>query len=173
MDQQLRDFVQSFLQKEHDAIVVKSTTRVDSIFKSAVHALDAFFGPGLESGIVRPETPDSQWFSQMEEQVKSNAPRKPFLIRSYQHSTYGLLYRFYVSTNRIKGRDYFASYLAATRHDALAVIPRYLIDEMHARWEWNGGANIHGSGRFLEVVRFQPPTNARDLADYESSQGTF
>jgi hypothetical protein len=164
------DFIREFLDAEYAAMVAVATERDNAILQRGIHHANSFFAEGLDSKIFRSEDADEEFFADMADQLEDDAPRKLFLVRSYAEPSFGVVHRCYASTTRIKGTTYFNTLFVAPTDEGLKIVSRYTIDRGHTAWEHSGGARFSQAGKQTAVIRLKPPTDARDLADYESDE---
>jgi hypothetical protein len=166
-------FFQSFIDKEYEITLASVCSEIDAKgFMKRVEELERFYSEGLKSGILRFRQPNDPDFEEQKNTILINACRTCFIIRSYKHKEYGMVYRFYTGTDRIKGKVYFNSYYIAKLEAGYRIISVFLINERHTGWERRQGANLMREGLvFTGVWRIVEPNNPMDIEDFKSEGG--
>jgi len=173
MSQNAVDYVRSFIAAEHGARVAIAVERDAARVQEKIAAVDAFFGPGLDSRLFQPEDADDDYFEQMAEQVSDEAPRTLMLVRGYRHPALGEIHRCYTTSTWVGKPRYFNCFYLGETAEGMRIVARYTCNREHSGWDWSGGASIGGHGEQLYVERFVAPADPRDLEDYESDEARF
>lgn len=166
-------FFEKFLEKEYEVTLASVSDEIDAErFMNEVKELDSYYREGLKSGVLRIRQPGDFNFEEKKLELQIKACRTCFLLRSYQHKEYGIVYRFYTGTDRTKGKTYYHSYYVAKLGEKYQIIAVYLINERHNGWERRQGVNWEKETiEFTGVWRIVEPYNDTDLEDYRSEQG--
>lgn len=173
IEKEALEFLQNFLETEYKITLAKAREDLNQEgFNKEVEKLDAFYMKGLKSGVIRSRNPGDEDFSLHVEEIKFKAMRKIFLIRTYKHTDYEMVYRAYVSTDREKGERYFYSYYFAKVEEDYKIIAQYIINDARTGWDWKQGMKFKiNTLEFLGVSRFIEPNQAKDCEDYKSEAG--
>lgn len=174
-----REFIEAFLKAQYAATMAQGREDLnEGGFQQEVAKLNSYFKldvfyPDREPPIPkRTQRPGDAAFAELAEQLQINAVRRLFLVRAYEHSEWGVIYRIYVGTDRKKGNQYFFSYYIAKVAADYKIIAQYLINSNHTGWEWSQGLRLHNKPlTFAGVWRFTEPAKEKDQQDYYSEEG--
>lgn len=176
---EVANFIDNFLQTQYEVTMAQVREDLDEEgFKqeaakmNAFFKLDIFYPEGAPPRIKRAHRPGEPAFAELAEQLQNKAVRKLFLVRAYEHSEWGVIYRIYVGTDRKTGSQYFFSYYLTKVAEGYKIIAQYLINDNHTSWEWSQGVRLHKQPMtFAGVWRFTEPTKEKDQEDYSSEEG--
>jgi hypothetical protein len=183
MAQEILDFINAFLDAEHEALIAQYTEHDKNIFEGKKAILERFLSCGVESELSQPLSPDEAWFENGRRIVESGSliPRMLFQIKIYDHPVFATLYRAYVSLNSLpigKRSMYFANFFAADTDEGLKIVSRYDIDmipdqegvrlkDASLSWIWHSGKQISTLGKLVKTYKFKAPDNPEHLIEYQ------
>lgn len=169
-------FIRAFLEAEYQVYLTHATEPDNTVFQARVEEYLNFFAFKVsrsEVFLFRPATIDTDWFEENQDRAEEIEPRKLFLIRTYQHPEFGVIHRCYVGDEYEGNCDYAACFCIGEHANEVKIISRHLMNWVHTGWDWTGGKRMKDFGQLINVLRFQVPEHAKDLADYESETGTI
>lgn len=175
------ELIQNFVVQEYEVLIKIRTESDVPLIEMKLNALNQFFqGFGFTSDLT---ISSSRNLEEREAVISQLQSRVLFQIKQYTHSTFGDIFRVYLSSPFRGDNSYFSNFYIAKTDKGLKIISRYNIcsncngqgnrsglicDECHGfGWNWRGGVEIDFLGELVSLQKFTPPIDKQHLQDYD------
>jgi hypothetical protein len=181
------ELLRTFVQRDYEANVARHKERDRDAFQKKVARAGELFGPGLVPLVDRPLVMSDEKWAAWSAQGDDIVPRPLFMVKAYDHSKRGRIYRGYLGYGERyeSGTGYDQSVYVAKRKgkkgleiisfqnacgfcQATGKTGKRACDECGGTgWKHHDGAVIEKPGKLVEVRKLEAPTDPVYRAQYE------